>query len=99
MIYVFMQTFAIPGTVSLSLLSGALFGTVRGLLLVAGRQSTSLCFSLSSLNPLRPASSIITIHCPVEGCCGVMQGLTVTSLRSMLLQCTCKIFVTYYEEV
>ena len=36
MVYIFMQTFAIPGTVSLSLLSGALFGIVRGLLLVAG---------------------------------------------------------------
>ena len=36
MVYVFMQMFAIPGTVSLSLLSGALFGTLRGLCLVAG---------------------------------------------------------------
>ena len=36
MVYIFMQTFAVPGTVSLSLLSGALFGIVRGLLLVAG---------------------------------------------------------------
>ena len=36
MVYIFMQTFAMPGTVSLSLLSGALFGIVRGLLLVAG---------------------------------------------------------------
>ena len=39
MVYIFMQTFAMPGTVSLSLLSGALFGIVRGLLLVAGMQS------------------------------------------------------------
>ena len=39
MVYIFMQTFAIPGTVSLSLLSGALFGVVRGLLLVAGMHS------------------------------------------------------------
>ena len=36
MVYIFMQTFAMPGTVSLSLLSGALYGVVRGLLLVAG---------------------------------------------------------------
>ncbi len=36
MVYIFMQTFAIPGTVSLSLLSGALFGVARGLILVAG---------------------------------------------------------------
>lgn len=36
MVYVFMQMFAIPGTASLSLLSGALFGPFRGLLLVAG---------------------------------------------------------------
>ena len=39
MVYIFMQTFAMPGTVSLSLLSGALFGVVRGLLLVAGMHS------------------------------------------------------------
>ena len=39
MVYIFMQTFAMPGTVSLSLLSGALFGIVRGLLLVAGKHN------------------------------------------------------------
>lgn len=40
MVYVFMQTFAVPGTVSLSLLSGALFGVIRGLSLVAGLSSS-----------------------------------------------------------
>lgn len=40
MVYIFMQTFAIPGTVSLSLLSGALFGVARGLILVAGSSCT-----------------------------------------------------------
>ncbi len=34
--YVLMQTFAIPGTLTLSLLSGALYGVKRGWLLVAG---------------------------------------------------------------
>ena len=34
--YVFMQAFAVPGTLSLSLLAGALFGATRGLVLVAG---------------------------------------------------------------
>ena len=37
MIYVFMQTFAVPGTVSLSLLGGALYGSLYGLLLVSGK--------------------------------------------------------------
>ena len=36
MMYVCMQTFAVPGTLSLSLLSGALYGTIHGLLLVSG---------------------------------------------------------------
>ena len=34
--YACMQTFAIPGTLSLSLLAGALYGTIPGLLLVSG---------------------------------------------------------------
>ena len=34
--YIFMQAFAVPGTLSLSLLAGALFGATRGLVLVAG---------------------------------------------------------------
>ena len=50
MVYVFMQTFAIPGTVSLSLLSGALFGIVRGLLLVAGHPSDSHVCILSVMS-------------------------------------------------
>lgn len=36
MVYICMQTFAVPGTLSLSLLSGALYGTLPGLLLVSG---------------------------------------------------------------
>ncbi|KAK9901612.1 hypothetical protein WJX75_004724 [Coccomyxa subellipsoidea] len=51
MVYVFMQMFAIPGTVSLSLLSGALFGTLRGLCLVAvvSTLGSCACFTLSRL--------------------------------------------------
>ena len=37
MMYVCMQTFAVPGTLSLSLLAGALYGTLRGLVLVSGQ--------------------------------------------------------------
>lgn len=37
LVYVCMQTFAVPGTLSLSLLSGALYGTLPGLLLVSGQ--------------------------------------------------------------
>ncbi|DBB15251.1 TPA: hypothetical protein ACH3X3_004251 [Trebouxia sp. C0006] len=36
MVYLCLQTFAVPGTLSLSLLSGALYGTLPGLLLVSG---------------------------------------------------------------
>lgn len=36
LVYIFMQTFAVPGTLSLSLLSGALYGALPGLLLVSG---------------------------------------------------------------
>lgn len=37
LVYAGMQTFAIPGTLTLSLLSGALFGQLHGLAFVAGR--------------------------------------------------------------
>ncbi|KAK9845737.1 hypothetical protein WJX81_000915 [Elliptochloris bilobata] len=49
--YVFMQTFAVPGTLSLSLLAGALFGVTRGLLLVAvvSTLGSCACFCLSAL--------------------------------------------------
>lgn len=36
LVYVIMQTFAIPGTLSLSVMAGALYGIFRGLLLVSG---------------------------------------------------------------
>ena len=39
--YVCMQTFAVPGTLSLSLLAGALYGTLRGLLLVSGKDAVA----------------------------------------------------------
>jgi uncharacterized membrane protein YdjX (TVP38/TMEM64 family) len=50
-LYVTMQAFAIPGTVSLSLLSGALYGTVRGFALVAAVSTVGAvaCYGLSSL--------------------------------------------------
>lgn len=42
MVYVCMQTFAVPGTLSLSLLSGAMYGTLTGLLLVSGQMPGKL---------------------------------------------------------
>lgn len=39
MLYILMQTFAVPGTLSLSLLAGALFGVLKGLLLVSGKHT------------------------------------------------------------
>ncbi|KAK7277283.1 hypothetical protein RIF29_18434 [Crotalaria pallida] len=49
--YIFMQTFMIPGTIFLSLLAGALFGVVRGILLVVfnATAGASSCFFLSKL--------------------------------------------------
>lgn len=49
MTYVIMQSFAIPGTVSLSLLCGALYGTVRGVALVAtiSTLGATACYCMS----------------------------------------------------
>ncbi|MED6210369.1 hypothetical protein PIB30_063443 [Stylosanthes scabra] len=49
--YIFMQTFMIPGTIFMSLLAGALFGVVRGILLVIfnATAGASSCFFLSKL--------------------------------------------------
>ncbi|KAL1295325.1 uncharacterized membrane protein At4g09580 [Arachis ipaensis] len=49
--YIFMQTFMIPGTIFMSLLAGALFGVVRGILLVVfnATAGASSCFFLSKL--------------------------------------------------
>ncbi|XP_021765631.1 uncharacterized membrane protein At4g09580-like [Chenopodium quinoa] len=50
-VYIFMQTFMIPGTVFMSLLAGALFGVFRGLALVlfTATAGASSCFFLSKL--------------------------------------------------
>ncbi|CAL0300654.1 unnamed protein product [Lupinus luteus] len=49
--YIFMQTFMIPGTIFMSLLAGALFGVVRGIMLVVfnATAGASSCFFLSKL--------------------------------------------------
>uniref|UniRef100_A0A0D6R6Z1 VTT domain-containing protein n=1 Tax=Araucaria cunninghamii TaxID=56994 RepID=A0A0D6R6Z1_ARACU len=49
--YIFMQTFMIPGTIFMSLLAGALFGVVRGLVLVVSTATAgaSSCYFLSKL--------------------------------------------------
>ncbi|GMY17858.1 uncharacterized membrane protein At4g09580 [Fagus crenata] len=49
--YIFMQTFMIPGTIFMSLLAGALFGVIKGLLLVVfnATAGASSCFFLSKL--------------------------------------------------
>ncbi|ONK55802.1 uncharacterized protein A4U43_C10F1130 [Asparagus officinalis] len=50
-VYIFMQTFMIPGTIFMSLLAGALFGVFRGVALVvfAATAGASSCFFLSKL--------------------------------------------------
>ncbi|KAG8066048.1 hypothetical protein GUJ93_ZPchr0004g40452 [Zizania palustris] len=50
-VYIFMQTFMIPGTIFMSLLAGALFGQLRGVALVvfAASAGASSCFFLSKL--------------------------------------------------
>ncbi|XAR70650.1 hypothetical protein NMG60_11027568 [Bertholletia excelsa] len=51
MVYVFMQTFMIPGTIFMSLLAGSLFGVFKGVALVvfAATAGASSCFFLSKL--------------------------------------------------
>ncbi|GLU05394.1 hypothetical protein SLE2022_224960 [Rubroshorea leprosula] len=50
-VYIFMQTFMIPGTVFMSLLAGALFGVFKGVALVvfAATAGASSCYFLSKL--------------------------------------------------
>ncbi|GAV91147.1 SNARE_assoc domain-containing protein [Cephalotus follicularis] len=50
-VYIFMQTFMIPGTVFMSLLAGALFGVFRGVALVVftATAGASSCYFLSKL--------------------------------------------------
>ncbi|KAI4346392.1 hypothetical protein L6164_007290 [Bauhinia variegata] len=49
--YIFMQTFMIPGTIFMSLLAGALFGVIQGIILVVfnATAGASSCFFLSKL--------------------------------------------------
>ncbi|OIV92993.1 hypothetical protein TanjilG_20655 [Lupinus angustifolius] len=51
MVYIFMQTFMIPGTVFMSLLAGALFGIFKGVALVVftATAGASSCFFLSKI--------------------------------------------------
>jgi uncharacterized membrane protein YdjX (TVP38/TMEM64 family) len=51
LVYVFMQTFMIPGTVFMSLLAGALFGVFKGMALVVSTATAgaSSCYFLSKL--------------------------------------------------
>lgn len=50
-VYIFMQTFMIPGTVFMSLLAGALFGVFKGVVLVVftATAGASSCYFLSKL--------------------------------------------------
>nr|CAH03736.1 Gtk16 protein [Gerbera hybrid cultivar] len=50
-VYIFMQTFMIPGTVFMSLLAGSLFGVLKGVALVvfAATTGASTCYLLSKL--------------------------------------------------
>lgn len=49
--YIFMQTFMIPGTIFFSLLAGALFGVIKGLVLVvfSATAGASSCYFVSKL--------------------------------------------------
>ena len=59
LVYIGMQTFAIPGTISLSLLGGAMFGLWRGLALVSGVEAC-----LARLPPGEPQAG-----CGLQSCC------------------------------
>lgn len=51
MVYIFMQTFMIPGTVFMSLLAGSLFGVFKGVALVVfnATAGASSCYFLSKV--------------------------------------------------
>uniref|UniRef100_A0A0D3CX78 SNARE associated Golgi protein n=1 Tax=Brassica oleracea var. oleracea TaxID=109376 RepID=A0A0D3CX78_BRAOL len=44
--YIFMQTFMIPGTIFMSLLAGALFGVIKGVILIGKRRDKLLNYML-----------------------------------------------------
>lgn len=50
-IYIFLQAFAIPGAIFLSILAGPLFGAFRGLVIVSlvATSGSSLCYAMSSV--------------------------------------------------
>ncbi|KAK8971362.1 hypothetical protein KSP40_PGU013283 [Platanthera guangdongensis] len=50
-VYIFMQTFMIPGTIFMSLLAGALFGVCKGIILVVftATAGASSCYFLSKI--------------------------------------------------
>jgi len=61
MVYLYMQTFAIPGTLSLSILAGAIYGSYKGLLLVTGEPMAVLkikVFALLTEIQRAPSSSL-----------------------------------------
>ena len=59
LVYIGMQTFAIPGTISLSLLGGAMFGLWRGLAVVSG---VDPCLA-------RFPPGVPTARCGLPSCC------------------------------
>ena len=74
-----MQTFAVPGTLSLSLLSGALYGTVTGLFVVSGQPqhiNSLICRWVNSGGQLSPLciAVISTLGASTCYCMSVLCG-------------------------
>jgi hypothetical protein len=55
-VYVFAQCFAVPGTLTLSLLCGALFGFYKGLAMVMGKSSKLPQEIIQAIQGKRPFS-------------------------------------------
>lgn len=72
LVYVMMQTFAVPGTLSLSILSGAVLGLGPGLTLVTGKRKIQINLSTC----LRPTCDADVCPCSLSGeRCGIIMLL------------------------
>lgn len=106
-VYIYLQTFAIPGTVFANLLGGALFGMYVTPVFSAPRPSLTLPPSRASLvgagtlaspcacctTPLAPSSCIGSAKCSGSGWCVSLCAVCVTPARRVCNAVACRIGV------
>lgn len=91
-VYIFMQTFMIPGTVFMSLLAGSLFGVLRGVALVvfAATAGASSCYFLSNLigRPLISSmwpDKLVFFQGQVRLKCSIIEGFQNQNLATFIM--------------